>query len=215
LYGESASGRVEWQWDNSDPFGNNAASENPGGAGQFSFPLRFPGQYFDKETNTHYNINRDYDPAIGRYIESDPIGLDGGINTYAYVDGNPLSYVDPDGLLFMTTIDGLQRGTTLDDALTHGAPGNAAVIAGGAGAGTTTVVVAAGAACIPPAVRAVAANAKKLTICAITGMACAGGAGKGLEAALKPAQSIIRTIQQTKSIRPAAKPRRNTGTDPN
>ena len=64
-----------WTWANDDPFGNNAPNENPSSLGTFTCNLRLPGQYFDKETNTHYNYFRDYDPAIGRYVQSDPIGL--------------------------------------------------------------------------------------------------------------------------------------------
>jgi RHS repeat-associated protein len=90
-------GQGVWRWDQQEPFGVTVPDENPSGLGAFEFPLRFPGQYFDKETNLHYNYFRDYDPQLGRYIQSDPIGLYGGINTYAYVGNVPTTLVDPSG----------------------------------------------------------------------------------------------------------------------
>jgi RHS repeat-associated protein len=89
--------KLRWRWD-STPFGTGVPNENPEGAGTFAYNLRFPGQYFDTETGLHYNYFRDYDPPTGRYVQSDPIGLEGGINTYAYVDANPLTWSDPLGL---------------------------------------------------------------------------------------------------------------------
>jgi len=105
---------IVWSWE-SEPFGESKA------VGSVEFNLRFAGQYFDNETSIHYNINRDYDPKTGRYVQSDPIGFDGGVNSYGYVAGNPLGAVDEMGLiikyngtasqklLLKTIVDNLKR----------------------------------------------------------------------------------------------------------
>src|SRR2546428_147857 len=90
--------RPWWRWDHQEPFGVNVPDENPSGLGVFELPLRLPGQYYDRETARHQNHNRNYDPSIGRYEESDLTGLKGGLNTYAYGNLAPLMYTDPTGL---------------------------------------------------------------------------------------------------------------------
>ena len=90
--------RTVWRWDQQEPFGVNVPDENPNGVGTFDLPLRLPGQYFDRETNLAYNFFRDYDPGLGRYIQSDIVGLKGGTNTYSYALQNPIQYVDILGL---------------------------------------------------------------------------------------------------------------------
>jgi RHS repeat-associated protein len=106
-----ATQKTVWRWDQQEPFGNNPASEDPDGDGiAFSFPQRFPGQYYEAETLLHYNYFRDYDASIGRYAESDPIGLRGGLNTYVYALGGPLSLSDPSGLLILVCVRALSNG---------------------------------------------------------------------------------------------------------
>jgi RHS repeat-associated protein len=91
-------GRVVWSA-SYQPFGKADVDQDPDGDGKtYALPLRFPGQYHDGESGLHYNYFRTYDPALGRYLESDPIGMDGGLNTFLYAGANPTKHFDPLGL---------------------------------------------------------------------------------------------------------------------
>ncbi|MFC0583873.1 RHS repeat-associated core domain-containing protein, partial [Ralstonia solanacearum] len=120
-----------WRWDQTDPFGATLPDENPTGLGVFTYNLRFPGQVYDAETGKHYNANRDYDPASGRYVQSDPIGLNGGQwSTYAYVGGNPTRYTDASGLCPWCVVWGLiELGLIANEIATADVP----MIGGGLG----------------------------------------------------------------------------------
>ncbi|MFC1740829.1 RHS repeat-associated core domain-containing protein [Pseudomonadota bacterium] len=90
---------IIWNWE-SNPFGDSLPNQDPDGdSSEFVLNLRFPGQYYDAESGLHYNYFRTYDPETGRYLESDPIGLRSSLNTFAYVDNNPVNAVDPKGLI--------------------------------------------------------------------------------------------------------------------
>ncbi len=90
---------IIWRWENTHAFGANLPDEDPDGNAQlFEYHPRFPGQYFDRETNLHYNYFRYYEPETGRYVSPDPIGLAGGLNVYGYVEDDPISWIDFDGL---------------------------------------------------------------------------------------------------------------------
>ena len=124
-------GGRRWRW-LAEPFGTTAPETNPDNIGAFTLNLRFPGQYADPETGLSYNYFRFYDGAIGRYVQSDPVGFNGGINTYAYVGGNPLTYVDPNGQAATGRLIGGYVGGTVAGVLgAETGPFDAAIIAGG------------------------------------------------------------------------------------
>ncbi len=91
-FGTNSGGTQVWSWA-PDAFGVGSPS------GSVTINLRMPGQYFDSESGVFYNWNRYYNPAIGRYISSDPIGIAGGPNTFNYADVNPVNRLDPEGLM--------------------------------------------------------------------------------------------------------------------
>jgi RHS repeat-associated protein len=108
-------GTTVWRWDlvqgntstgNSNAFGAALANQDPDANSVATvFNLRFPGQQFDNATALNYNYFRDYESATGRYVESDPVGLDYGVDTYSYALENPVRFADPLGLFCVTTED--------------------------------------------------------------------------------------------------------------
>ncbi|EIY4051164.1 RHS domain-containing protein, partial [Escherichia coli] len=86
-------GKIVWET-GYQVWGNTIQEKDHGGVEQ---NLRYQGQYLDRETGLHYNLHRYYDPDVGRFMVTDPIGLLGGLNLYSYVP-NPLSWIDPLGL---------------------------------------------------------------------------------------------------------------------
>jgi len=110
-----------WTWNllSNSPTGSNAFGEQAP-TGKQVFNLRFPGQYADGD-GLHYKYFRDYEAGTGRYVESDPIGLEGGISTYGYVESNPAISIDRLGLRSGLTITIPPRHRTLPNS--RGAPG--------------------------------------------------------------------------------------------
>lgn len=100
-----AAGRLVWQGEYL-AFGGLAAESGP-----LRQPLRFAGQHHDPETGLHDNYQRSYDPVTGRYLEPDPLGLAGGLNRFAYADGNPVLGGDPLGLILFA-FDGTNNAAT-------------------------------------------------------------------------------------------------------
>jgi RHS repeat-associated protein len=116
--------RIVWHADY-EPFGTARVNEDPDRDGRITrVDLRFPGQYLDRESGTHYNYYRDYDPRSGRYLTPDPSGAFGGVNAFSYVNANPIQGVDPLGLYdemvhyYMTYFLGIVAGLPQDIAQT-------------------------------------------------------------------------------------------------
>ncbi len=100
-----------WEWNNtSEVFGDQMPNSDPDGDGvPFALSMRFPGQQASAASGLYYNYQRDYDPSVGRYVQSDPMGLLGGISTFAYAEGDPMSWIDPLGLRGYRSAPGFGR----------------------------------------------------------------------------------------------------------
>jgi uncharacterized protein (TIGR02594 family) len=112
---------VIWRWTNQSAFGEHAPQADPDNNGRaYTLNLRFPGQYYDSESGLYYNGHRYLDPATGRYLESDPIGLAGGMSTYGYANQDPLRFIDPLGLYGFGLNQRFNETSTLHQSLENG-----------------------------------------------------------------------------------------------
>lgn len=136
---------VIWRWDlEGEAFGTTVPNQDPDGNGTlFVFNMRFPGQRNDAVSGLNYNYSRAYDPGTGRYVESDPIGLVGGISTFAYVHSAPLVYADPLGLQTPAMCANPANAAACAAAgeITAGATGAAASTDVAIGAGATAALI--------------------------------------------------------------------------
>lgn len=108
-----SNGNTVWSWEIA-AFGSSApVNQFTSTTSGFVYNMRFPGQYYDVDSTLLYNWHRYYDGQTGRYLQSDPLGLLAGTNTFSYVNDNPIGELDPEGLQIVPRGTYLPRGPVI------------------------------------------------------------------------------------------------------